>query len=85
MIVLIMLFTQPVFQVKTYQDLPTASDQALLYLKDIFDSNQSWSDYQYAAQQVVDILGKNQDYPAILIEIPDYNKAKFNNDSLVWQ
>ena len=45
MIVLIMLFTQSIFQVKTYQELPTSSDQALVYLSNIYDTTSNWTDY----------------------------------------
>ena len=45
MIVLIMLFTQPIFQVKTYQELPTSSDKALVLLSNIYDTSSNWTDY----------------------------------------
>ena len=31
------------------------------------------------------MLGKDYNYPAILIELPDYTKPSFNNESITWQ
>lgn len=49
LIVLIMLFVQPIFSSDTYSDEPTATDQGLVFLTDIYNKNQSWSLYQKAA------------------------------------
>lgn len=44
-IVLAMLFFQPIFSSDTYVADPTASDQSMLVLKDIFEKNLSWPIY----------------------------------------
>lgn len=52
-IVLIMLFFQPVFSSDTYIDEPGESDQALAFLVNVYDRNQSWSLYQSAASKLI--------------------------------
>lgn len=47
-IVLIMLFFQPIFSSDTYSNEPTQTDQALLFIADIYDKNASWPLYQNA-------------------------------------
>lgn len=42
-IVLIMLFVQPIFSNDTYQDTPSSSDQTLLFLSDIYDNTKNWT------------------------------------------
>jgi hypothetical protein len=49
-IVLIMLFVQPAFSADSYVDTPTSSDQSLLFVKDIYDSNKNWTAFQIVAK-----------------------------------
>ena len=50
MIVLIMLFFQPIFESETYSILPASSDQALLFVADMYNSKKNWTAYQVAAK-----------------------------------
>jgi hypothetical protein len=64
-IVLIMLFFQPVFQSDTYLDDPGESDQALAFLSDLYDKNQSWSLYQGAAAKLQLQMQNSDLYPLV--------------------
>lgn len=70
-IVLIMLFSQPLFTVKTFIELPGSSDSGLMYIRDYYDSNPSWSDFQNVTKKMIEILSSNSDYPVILMQLPD--------------
>lgn len=44
-LVLVMLFCQPLFSLDTYYVSATSTDQGIMFMRDIFDSNVSWSAY----------------------------------------
>lgn len=54
-LVLIMLFCQPLFSLDTYYISPTSTDQGIIFMRDIYDANVSWSAYvnttEYMIQQ----------------------------------
>jgi hypothetical protein len=51
-----MLFSQPLFSTKTFINEPAASDSGLAYLRDFYDSNPKWSDFQNVTKKMIDLL-----------------------------
>lgn len=84
-LVLIMLFFQPIFSQDTYQNQPTGVDQGLNYLRDIYDKNISWSLYQSTSKNLQAQLASDDTYPLIYLEIPSYSTSNYTVDPIIWQ
>ena len=84
-LVLLMLFFQPVFSVETYQQIPCATDQGLKHLVDLYNSQGNWTYFQLTVGQFIASLKDDGSYPLIYLKAPNISSPVFNNDSVIWQ
>jgi hypothetical protein len=65
--------------VKTFIENPGASDSGLMYLRDYYDLNGDWNDFQEIAKYMISNLATQPNYPIVLLQIPDITKNYRNN------
>jgi len=84
-LVLVMLFCQPLFSLDTYFVTASKTDQGIMFMRDIYDSNVSWSAYVNISTYMIQQASKDPIYPLVYFQGPDYTSPVYTQNVKIWQ
>jgi len=82
-LVLLMLFFQPLFDASTFLNYPAMTDQGLLFLIDMYQSG-DWKAYQNTVLAFIAEIGADPVYPMIELNVPDYTSPVPTSNIYTW-